>query len=201
MPKEITLSRDRRPDPDALLRQVQAEDESTNRGRLKILLGYSSGVGKSYRMLDEARRRKERGQDVVVAAVQPNLGSDAEGILRGLEAFPPRIVEGIPLIDMEKILKRHPAVVVIDGLAYDHPNGSRHAQRWQDVEELLQAGISVITSLNLQYVAEQQAQVEMITGKRAAHSVPESFIKSADEIVIVDAPPEVCERGVLSQTQ
>jgi two-component system sensor histidine kinase KdpD len=201
MPKETTLPRGGRPDPEALLRQVQAEEHASQRGRLKIFLGYSSGVGKSFRMLDEARRRKERGQDVVVGAVQPGLGQDAEAILKRLEVVPLRTVDGVPLVDVEIILSRHPEVCIIDGLAYNNPSASRHPKRWQDVEELLGAGISVITSLNLQYVGEQQAQVEMITGKRAAHSVPESFIKSADEIVIVDAPAEVCERGALSQAQ
>ena len=201
MPKEITLARGGRPDPEALLRLAQAEEHEARRGRLKIFLGYSSGVGKSFRMLDEGRRRKERGQDIVVGAVQPNLGRDAEAILKRLEVIPLRSVEGVPLVDLEAILNRHPEACIIDGLAYDNPPGSRHPKRWQDVGELLAAGISVITSLNLQYVGEQQAQVEMITGRRAVHSVPESFIKSADEIVIVDAPPEVCERGVLSQAQ
>jgi two-component system sensor histidine kinase KdpD len=201
MPKEITLARGGRPDPEALLRQVEAEEHETRRGRLKIFLGYSSGVGKSFRMLDEARRRKERGQDVVVGAVQPNLGREAEAILKRLEVIPLRSVEGVPIIDLEAILRRHPEACIIDGLAYDNPPASRHPKRWQDVQELLEAGVSVITSLNLQYVSEQQAQVEMITGKRATQSVPESFIKIADEIVIVDAPEEVCERGVLSQAQ
>jgi two-component system sensor histidine kinase KdpD len=201
MPNAITKTRDGRPDPEALLRQVQAEEREANRGRLKIFLGYSSGVGKSFRMLDEARRRKERGQDVVVGAVQPNLPGDAEAILKRLEVVPLRSVEGPPVVDVETILRRHPEVCIIDGLAYDNPPGSRHPKRWQDVAELLGAGVSVITSLNLQYVEEQQAQVEMITGKRATQSVPESFIKSADEIAIVDAPAEVCERGVLSQAQ
>src|SRR5690242_11300755 len=173
MPKEIVLPRDGRPDPEALLRQVQAEEHEARRGRLKIFLGYSSGVGKSYRMLDEARRRKERGQDIVVGAVQPNLGTDSEGILRKLDVIPLRTVEGVPQVDVEAILRRHPEAVIIDGLAYGNPPGSRHTQRWQDVAELLEAGISVITSLNLQYVDEQQAQVEMITGRRAAQSVPE----------------------------
>src|SRR5216684_6962526 len=191
----------RRKTPEELLRECQAEEAAARKGHLKIFLGYSSGVGKSFRMLDEARRRKERGQDVVVAAVQPGLGQDAEAILKRLEVVPLRTVDGVPLIDVETTLRRHPDVCIVDGLAYNNPPGSRHPKRWEDVEELLGAGISVITSLNLQYVGEQQAQVEMITGKRAAHSVPESFIKSADEIMIVDAPADVCERGALSQTQ
>ena len=197
MPKAATLSR---PDPDALLRQVSAE-EYRSRGRLKIFLGYTSGVGKSFRMLDEGRRRQQRGQDVVVGGVQPDVPDDARSILAQLEVIPLRSVNGLPLVDVEAILARRPDVCIIDGLAYDNPPGSRHPKRWQDVEEILAAAISVITSLNLQYVDEQCAAVEKITGKRVTQTVPESFIKRADEIVIVDAPPETIQRGALSEAQ
>jgi len=138
------------------------------RGRLKVFLGYASRVGKSYRMLDEARRRQERGQDVVVAAVQGEAAA----------------------LDLDALIRRHPSLCVVDGLAYDNPPGSRHPARWQDVEELLVAGISVVTALNLQHIREKQDEVERITGKRAVNSVPESFLLEADEIEVVDAPPE-----------
>jgi two-component system sensor histidine kinase KdpD len=189
-----------RPDPDALLRQVEAE-EYPSRGRLKIFLGYASGVGKSFRMLDEGRRRHERGQDVVVAGVQPDVPDDVRAILSQLEVIPLCDADGLPFLDVNAILARRPEVCIIDGLAYDNPLGSRHPKRWQDVEEILAEGISVITSLNLQYVDEQRAQVEAITGKRVTQTVPESFIKRADEIVIVDAPPETIQRGALSEAQ
>ncbi len=200
MPKTTAQVRGERPDPDALLRQVEAE-EYRSLGRLKIFLGYASGVGKSFRMLDEGRRRHERGQDVVVGGVQPDVPEDVRAILSQLQVIPLRYINGLPLIDVTSILARHPDVCIIDGLAYDNPPGSRHPKRWQDVEEILAAGISVITSLNLQYVDEQRAEVEKITGKRVTQTVPESFIKRADEIVIVDAPPEMCQRGALSEAQ
>jgi two-component system sensor histidine kinase KdpD len=182
----------RRPDPERLLKQVEAEERNTTQGHLKIFLGYASGVGKSIRMLDEGRRRKLRGQDVVIAATQPSASPDVQEILKSIEAIPPRIVDGIPAIDMDALLRRHPAVCLIDGLAYLNPPGSKHPHRWQDVEELREAGISVITSINIQYIAERQREIEEIRGKTVSDSVPESFIQTADEIEVVDATPEYC---------
>jgi two-component system, OmpR family, sensor histidine kinase KdpD len=182
----------RRPTPEQLLERVEAEARHESRGRLKIFLGYASGVGKSFRMLDEGRRRKLRGQDVVVAATQPAASSDVEELLRGFEVIPPREDLETPVTDVEAVLRRHPEVCLIDGLAYDNPPGSKHPQRWQEVEELLAAGISVITTVNLQYIKEKQPQVEAIRGKAVKDSVPEAFIRTADEIELVDAAPEYC---------
>jgi two-component system sensor histidine kinase KdpD len=181
-----------RPTPDQLLRRVQAEEKETRTGRLKVFLGYASGVGKSFRMLDEGRRRRERGQDVVVGAVQPQISSQLEELLARLEIIPLKFIDGIPVMNVEAILRRRPYVCLVDGLAYDNPAGSRNAHRWQDVEQLLSAGISVITTINLQYVEECREQVERIRGKRVNVSVPEAFLRKADEIVVVDAPAEIC---------
>jgi two-component system sensor histidine kinase KdpD len=182
----------RRRTPDELLQQVQAEEDYERRGRLKVFLGYASGVGKSFRMLDEGRRRKERGQDVVVGAIQPSTPPEIESLLRKLEVIPLREVDGVFVMDTQAILKRHPAVCLVDGLAYDNPPGSTHMSRWQDVNELLEAGISVITSINIQYIDELRERVQRVTGKSVTQTVPRSFLNSADEIVIVDAPPEMC---------
>src|SRR5512140_896748 len=182
----------RRPDPEQLLKQVEAEERRRFRGKLKVFLGYASGVGKSFRMLDEGRRRKMRGEDVVVAAAQGSASPEVEELLRGFEFIPPRTDLGAPAIDLPAVLRRHPQVCLIDGLAYRNPPGSERPQRWQDVEELLAAGISVITSVNLQYVHERQKQVEAIRGKVVKESVPEAFLRTADEIEVVDAPPEYC---------
>ena len=173
--------------PEDFLRQVQAEEAAVSKGRLKIFLGYASGVGKSFRMLDEARRRRERGEDVVIGAVQPEMPPEVEHVVGMLDVIPGK-APGV--MDVEAILRRHPGVCVIDGLAYDNPPGSRNPTRWRDVEELLDAGISVITSVNIQYVAEMREQVEEITGKHVTETVPLAVITSADEIEIVDAPPE-----------
>jgi two-component system sensor histidine kinase KdpD len=182
----------RRRSPEELLRQVQAEEDYERRGRLKVFLGYASGVGKSYRMLDEGRRRKERGQDVVVGAIQPKTSLDIEAVLNKLEVVPLREIDGVYVMDTPAILKRRPSVCLVDGLAYDNPPGSPHASRWEDVNELLDAGISVITSVNIQYIDDLRERVTRITGKQVTQTVPRSFLNSADEIVVVDAPPEMC---------
>jgi two-component system, OmpR family, sensor histidine kinase KdpD len=188
----LNMPRPARPSPETLLKLVEAEERSEQRGKLKIFLGYASGVGKSFRMLDEGRRRKLRGQDVVVAATQPSAGRDVDELLRGFEVIPPRREGEYAAIDVDAVLRRHPAVCLIDGLAYRNPPGSKNLERWQDVEELLAASISVITSINLQYIQEKQQQVEAIRGKSARESVPEAFIRTADEIEVVDAAPEYC---------
>lgn len=182
----------RRPDPELLLRQVESEEARQRRGSLKIFLGYASGVGKSFRMLDEARRRKERGEDVVIVGTQSERSSDVNEVLSGSETIPLKMVNGGPVLDMEKILQRKPGVAVIDGLAYENPPGWPTKNRWEDVERLLEEGISVITSLNIQYIAERAAEIERIRGKLATVTVPESFVQRADEIVVVDAPAEYC---------
>src|SRR5580692_6796569 len=184
----------RRLTPDEILRQCEAEENVEVRGRLKIFLGYASGVGKSFRMFDEGRRRHDRGQDVVIGAMQPKSPPELAEALKKLDLIPLRNAGGIPYMDVEAILKRHPQVCLVDGLAYDNPPGQPNAHRWQDVEQLLQAGIAVITSVNLQYVEELRKDVERIIpiGKRVTVTVPESFLHTADEIEIVDAPAEYC---------
>ncbi|MGZ4731476.1 MAG: histidine kinase, partial [Terriglobales bacterium] len=124
-------------------RPDETRSASTTRGRLKVFLGYASGVGKSFRMFDEARRRKERGQDVVVGALQPDVPPELKPLLSALEIVPTIDVEGLPVIDLPAILRRHPQVCLVDGLAYDNP-WSRNPYRWQDVEELLAHGINVV---------------------------------------------------------
>jgi len=176
---------------------VQAEERRQHRARLKVFLGYAPRVGKSYRMFAEGRRRAERGEDVVVGAVQGKPTPEIQEILSRLEAVPPlierhagRIYE---VMDLAAIFRRHPSVCLIDGLAYDNPPGSRNPQRWQDVRDLLDRGIAVITAVNLQHIREKQTEVERITGKHAAYSVPEEFLLDADEIEVVDAQQQ---RGV-----
>jgi len=179
-----------RPSPDRLLKQIEQEEQRQRRGRLKVFLGYASGVGKSASMFEEGRRRRERGEDVVVGAVQPKSSSEIQQLLLHHEIIPSLSIDGRVVVDLQSVLRRHPQVVLIDGLAYDNPPGSPHASRWQDVAELLDAGISVVTSVNLQYVAELQDEIVAITGKRPSDTVPRSFLEQADEIVIADVPAE-----------
>jgi two-component system sensor histidine kinase KdpD len=184
----------RRPNPEELLRKVQADERKEKHGRLKVFLGYASRVGKSFRMFDEGRRRKKRGEDVVVGALQSGTAPEIQEILSHLEVVPTITASyggrDYNVIDMAALFRRHPQVCLIDGLAYDNPPGSRNPQRWQDVSELLDQGISVITSVNLQHIREQQDAVERITAKRAANSIPAEFLHDADEIEVIDAPPD-----------
>jgi two-component system sensor histidine kinase KdpD len=176
-----------RPDPEDLLRKIEAAEAQSHRGRLKIFLGYAPRVGKSFRMFDEGRRRAERGQDVVVGAVQTKGVEDIASLLDHFEIIP---LAPSGSIDIEAILRRAPQACLIDELANDNPSDSPHAHRWQDVDQLLCQGINVISAINLQYIEELQPEVERITGRRASRSVPQSFIRSADEIVVVDIPAE-----------
>jgi two-component system, OmpR family, sensor histidine kinase KdpD len=177
-----------RRDPQRLLEQIEEEEKRSKRGRLKIFLGYASGVGKSAKMLAEGLRRRERGEDVVIGAIQRQSTPEINRIVSKHEVIPTLKVDDRDVIDIERILRRRPQVVVIDGFAYTNPPGSRHSERWQEIEELLEAGISVITSINLHYVRELQDEVAEITGKRPPETVPLDFLKRADDIEVVDAP-------------
>jgi two-component system, OmpR family, sensor histidine kinase KdpD len=178
-----------RPSPDRLLAEVEREEARKRRGRLKVFLGYASGVGKSFQMLDEGRRRHERGEDVVVCALQPEYPPEVQAVLQQLENIPMLKIGADEIIDVPTVIERHPQVALIDGLAYDNPPGSPNCHRWQDVEQLLDAGISVVATVNLQYLEKLQDEVERITGKRASCTIPRGFLdRSSDEIVVVDAP-------------
>jgi two-component system sensor histidine kinase KdpD len=181
-----------RPSPERLLLQVQADETKRWGARLKIFLGYAPGVGKSYRMLDEARRRHQRGEDVVVGAVQGRHSEDVQTILNKLESIPLLETAAGKAMDVEAILRRAPQVCVVDPLAAKNPPGSRNAYRWQDVQDLLRNGISVLTSVNLLHVEEYKEKVQAITGRDTAETIPKSFLLSADDIVIVDVPTDLC---------
>src|SRR5438128_172087 len=179
-----------RRDPERLLEQIEEEERRKKRGRLKIFLGYASGVGKSVKMLAEGLRRRERGEDVVIGAVQPKSSPEIDRQVVKYEVIPTLKIRNRDVIDIERLLRRHPQVVVIDGLAYTNPPGSRHPERWQEIEELLNAGISVMTSVNMHYIRELQDEVAAITGKRPVETVPHNFLKNADDIEVVDAPAQ-----------
>ncbi len=125
-----------RRDPERLLEQVEREEERERRGRLKIFLGYASGVGKSVKMLAEGLRRRDRGEDIVIGAIQPKSLPEIERLLARYEIIPTLKIAGKDVIDVASILRRHPQVVLIDGLAYNNPPGSRHPHRWQEIEEI-----------------------------------------------------------------
>lgn len=168
-------------------------------GRLKVFLGAAPGVGKTYRMLDEAHRRVARGADVVGGFVECHRRRHTEAKLDGLEMLPlachdyrgGRYTE----LDREALLARKPQVVLIDELAHSNvPGGDRHPKRWQDVEDMLAAGIDVVTTLNIQHLESLSDVVEKITGVPQRETVPDEFVRRADEIELVDIPPEGLRR-------
>jgi two-component system sensor histidine kinase KdpD len=171
---------------------VQAEESKQWGAKLKIFLGYAPGVGKSYRMLDEARRRHQRGEDVVIGALQGQPSEEVQALVRDLELIAPKQMNTGEVVDVETILRRAPQVCVIDPLATKNAQGSRNSYRWQDVQELLRDGISVLTSVNLLHVEEYKEKVQAITGKDTTETIPKSFLLAADDIVIVDVPPDLC---------
>ncbi len=181
-----------RPDPDALLKEVQREE--TKRGRLKIFLGYAPGVGKTYTMLNEAHVLKKRGEDVVGGIAETHGRIETEELLKGLEVIPRRRVEyqGIFLdeLDLDAILSRQPKVVLVDELAHTNAPGSRHPKRYQDVEELLDHGIDVYTTVNVQHFESLNDVLEKITGIRMQETLPDTFLDRADEVQVVDIPME-----------
>jgi two-component system sensor histidine kinase KdpD len=182
----------KRPDPDALLKEVEREE--TKKGRLKIFLGYAPGVGKTYTMLNEAHVLKKRGEDVVVGVVETHGRIETEALLKDMEVIRRRRVEyqGIVLeeLDLDALLTRRPAVVLVDELAHTNAPVSRHPKRYQDVEELLDSGIDVYTTMNVQHFESLNDVVEKITGIRMQETLPDTFLDRADEVQVIDIPLE-----------
>jgi two-component system sensor histidine kinase KdpD len=183
---------DKRPDPDKLLEQIQAE--VSKRGRLKIFFGAVAGVGKTYAMLEDAGHRKKEGVDVVIGIVETHKRPETEVLLEGLEIIPLKSVSyrniEVKEFDLEAALKRRPALILVDELAHSNTPGSRHTKRWQDVEELLDAGISVYTTLNVQHCESVNDIVAQITKVIVRETVPDTFVEKADEIELIDIPTE-----------
>ncbi|HVO33794.1 MAG TPA: DUF4118 domain-containing protein, partial [Elusimicrobiota bacterium] len=185
---------DERPNPDELLKKVRAEEQSAAQGRLKLFFGASPGVGKTYAMLEAARQRKKDGWDVVVGIVETHGRAETEALLQGLEALPRRDVsyKGVTLreFDLDAALARRPRLLLVDELAHTNAEGCRHAKRWQDVDELLNAGIDVYTTLNVQHWESLNDLVAQVTGVVIRETVPDTFLQRAHEIELVDLAPE-----------
>lgn len=188
------MNRECRPNPNELLRRIQEKEIQRTRGMLKVFLGYAAGVGKTYHMLEAAQSLREACIDVVVALAETHGRPETDALLAGLEIIPRRNVPhgGIVLeeMDLDAVLARHPAVALVDELAHTNTPGSRHDKRYQDVEELLEAGISVYTTLNIQHIESLNDVVYQITGVRVAETLPDKILELADEIEVVDLPPE-----------
>jgi len=190
---------DQRPDPDALLARVQEEDSRARRGRLKIFFGATAGVGKSYTMLETARRLRDDGVDVVVGYVELHGRPETEALLEGMEILPPLQLEhrGITLteFDLDGALARHPQLLLVDELAHSNHPGARHPKRWHDIEELLNAGIDVYTTVNVQHIESLNDVVAQITGVQVRETVPDQVFAAADDVELVDlTPDELLER-------
>ena len=183
-----------RPDPDEVLARVQAEETRRARGKLKIFFGAAAGVGKTYAMLEAARARQGAGVDVVIGWVETHGRAETKALLPGLESLPPRSVEyrGATLreFDLDAALARRPALILVDELAHTNAAGSRHAKRWQDVTELLDAGIDVYSTLNVQHLESLNDVVARVTGVPTRETVPDSIVEAADEVELVDLPPD-----------
>ena len=195
------MNEEQRPNPDILLHRLQQEEayqESHDQGRLKIYLGYAAGVGKTYGMLEEARNLKNQGVDVVIGLIETHGRAETEALVRNLEIVPRRAVVygGLKLddLDLDAILARKPTIVLVDELAHTNLPGSRHEKRFQDVKELLDAGISVLTTLNIQHIESAVDVVYQITGVRQQETVPDRILELAGEIEVVDVSPEALQQ-------
>ena len=200
-----------RPDPDELLARAQAAETRAARGKLKIFFGASAGVGKTYAMLGAARRLREQQVDVVVGLVETHGRAETLAQVSGLEVLPRRTIASpdsstteatdaaapnvapnatLTEFDLDAALLRRPSVLLVDELAHSNAAGSRHPKRWQDIEELLAAGIDVYTSVNVQHLESLNDVVGGITGVRVRETVPDHVLDDADEVVLVDLPTD-----------
>jgi two-component system, OmpR family, sensor histidine kinase KdpD len=187
-----------RPDPDQLLAHVQAEEARAKRGRLRIFFGSSAGVGKTYAMLEAARNMRASGADIVVGYVEPHGRVDTERLLEGLEQLPFLQVGYRGIVrrefDLDAALKRNPAIILVDEFAHSNVTGGdpapRHPKRWQDIQELLDVGINVWTTVNVQHLESLNDLVFRITGVRQRETLPDKVFDEADDIELIDLPPD-----------
>ena len=183
-----------RPNPDVLLAEVNAAAARERRGRLKIFFGASAGVGKTYAMLTAAHEQMRAGTDVVVGLLETHGRADTATLLEGLQQLPPLMldIQGTPVkeFDLDAALARRPTLILVDELAHTNAPGARHPKRWQDVDELLAAGIDVYTTLNVQHIESLNDVVGQITGVRVNETLPDTFFESADEVELIDLPPD-----------
>jgi len=183
-----------RPDPDALLARVQAEESRESRGKLKIFFGAAPGVGKTYTMLEAGRKLAKEGVDVLVGYLEPHVRPETQALLMGLDVLARRTIEyrGTKLLefDLEAALSAHPQLILVDELAHTNAPGVTHTKRWQDIEKLRQAGIDVYTTLNVQHLESLNDVVAQVTGVVVRETVPDVIFDTADEVELVDLPPD-----------
>src|ERR1700686_3568509 len=185
---------EQRPDPDLLLAKVKRQEAEARRGKLRIYFGSSAGVGKTYAMLVAARKIKGEGRDIVIGVVETHGRSETAALLTDLEILPPKTMsyrgKDLGEFDLDAALLRHPSLILVDELAHSNVQGARHPKRWQDVEELLGAGIDVFTTVNVQHLESLNDVVGGITNVRVWETVPDTVFDDAEEVVLVDIPAE-----------
>jgi two-component system, OmpR family, sensor histidine kinase KdpD len=190
----MATSTDLRPNPDLLLARVNQQERQAQRGKLRIYFGSSAGVGKTYAMLVAARKLASEGGSVLVGVVETHGRAETAALLDGLEVLPPKSIDyrgkSLPEFDLDAALARHPQLILIDELAHSNAPGVRHPKRWQDVEELLAAGIDVFSTLNVQHLESLNDVVGGITNVRVWETVPDKVFDAADEVVLVDIPAD-----------
>ncbi len=187
-----------RPDPDQLLAVVQEQEARSQRGKLKIFFGANAGVGKTFTMLEDAQRRKAAGADVVIGYVEPHGRVETERLLAGLEHLPLLVdesgISGRSEFNLNAALERRPQLLLVDELAHTNLEGvtppPRHEKRWQDIEEVLDSGIDVYTTLNVQHLESLNDVVTQITGVQQRETLPDRFFEEADEVELIDLPPD-----------
>src|ERR1022692_3105330 len=190
----MPISSEQRPDPDVLLAKVKQEEALAQRGKLRIYFGSSAGVGKTYAMLAAARKLHMEGRDVLLGVIETHGRIETAALLADMEILPPRLTlyrgKQLAEFDLDGALTRHPALILVDELAHSNIQGVRHPKRWQDVEELLAAGIDVFTTLNVQHLESLNDVVGGITNVRVWETVPDTVFDDADEVVLVDIPAD-----------
>ena len=189
----MAASQQDRPSPESFLAAAR-EETGAARGRLKIFLGASPGVGKTFAMLEEAHMRRKSGVDVVAGLIETHGRSGTAALLNGIELLPRKTIihrgQSVSELDVDALFVRRPGLALIDEFAHTNIAGSRHPKRWQDVMEVLDAGIDVVTTLNIQHIESLNDAVAQITGVRVQETLPDEVLQRADQIELIDLPPE-----------
>src|SRR4030081_2665175 len=189
---------DGRPSSDEMLDRVRREAGAGARGRHRVYLGIAPGVGKTYTALEELHRRKERGTDIVIGLIETHGRPRTAELASSLEVVPRKLISykgvNVEEMDTDAVIKRHPAVALVDELAHTNAPGSKHEKRWQDVEDLLDAGITVISTVNIQHLESVNVVRGRIPGGPQRETVPDSVVRAADQVELEDMSPEALRR-------
>lgn len=187
------MDEEKRPQPDELLKSIEAEEVKNRRGKLYIFLGMSAGVGKTYAMLEMAHKNIKEGIDVIIGIIETHQRPETEALLKGLSIVPRKKISyrgnTFEEMDLDAILTRKPTIVLVDELAHTNIPGSRHQKRWNDVVELLDAGINVYTTLNIQHLESRKEDIELMTGIQIRETVPDPILEQANQIELIDITP------------